>query len=135
LPTLGERIHPVEGVSPKKNPPAIAGGNGETSDERLGADDVAGLEAFGAFEQIELHGLTLVERAVAVLLDRGEVYKNVLTRGALDETISFRPVEPLHCSLLSHRKTPFPDHQELVSRFPDCAPNEVADEAPPQEMR
>jgi hypothetical protein len=74
----------------------------------LGADYVAGLKAFGAFEQIELHGLTLVERAVAVLLNGGEVYENVFTRGALDETISLRPVEPLNSSLLSHRKTPFP---------------------------
>ena len=75
---------------------------------RLGADDVARLKAFGAFEEVELDGLTLVERAVAVLLDSGEVYENVLTGGALDETISLRPVEPLHWSLLSHRKTPFP---------------------------
>jgi hypothetical protein len=35
----------------------------------LCADDVARLKAFGAFEQIELHGLTLVERTVAVLLN------------------------------------------------------------------
>src|SRR5229473_1514599 len=79
----------------------------------LGADYVAGLKAFGAFEQIELYGLTLIERAVAVLLDCGEVYENVFPSGALDESISLRPVEPLYCSLLSHRKTPFPSRQEL----------------------
>ena len=70
----------------------------------LGADYVARLKAFGAFEQIELHGLTLVERAVAVLLNRGEMYKDILARGALDKAISLRPIEPLHCSFLSHRK-------------------------------
>jgi hypothetical protein len=49
------------------------------------------------------------------------MYENVLPRGALDESISFRPVEPLHCSLLSHGKTPFsivkncsPDFQYVV---------------------
>jgi hypothetical protein len=30
------------------------------------------------------------------------MYENVLARGALDETISLRPIEPLDCSLLSH---------------------------------
>ena len=75
---------------------------------RLGADDVARLKAFGAFEQIELHGLTLVERAVAVLLNGGEMDENILSRGALDKTISLRPVEPLYCTFLSHRKNSFP---------------------------
>ena len=55
----------------------------------LSADDVARLKAFGAFEEIELHGLTLVERAVAVLLDGGKMDENVVSRGALDETVSF----------------------------------------------
>jgi hypothetical protein len=75
---------------------------------RLGAQNVCRLEAFGALEQIKLHGLSLVERAIAVLLDCGEVHEHILSRGALDEPISFRPVEPLDCSLLSHGKTPFP---------------------------
>jgi hypothetical protein len=116
---------------PTKNPPAGSGRVGESSDERLGTDDVAGLKAFGAFEQIELHGLTLVERAVAVLLDSGEVYENVLSRGALDETISFRPVEPLHSSLLSHRKTPFPGSSRIsFPEFEIVAPNESGTERP-----
>ena len=68
----------------------------------LGPDDVRRLKAFGALEQIELHGLTFVQRAVAVLLDRGEVHEHIFPRGALDESISLRPVEPLHCSFLSH---------------------------------
>src|SRR5579863_2617093 len=36
------------------------------------------------------------------------MHEDILTRGALDEPVSFRPVEPLDCSFLSHRKTPFP---------------------------
>src|SRR5579863_355396 len=75
---------------------------------RLSAHDVCRLEAFGAFEQIKLHGLSLVERAVAVLLNGGEMHEDILSRGALDEPISFRPVEPLDRSFLSHGKTPFP---------------------------
>src|SRR5271169_1495683 len=74
---------------------------------RLSADDVCRLEAFGALQQIKLHGLALVERTVAVLLDRGEVHEYIFPRGALDESISFRPVEPLHCTFLSHGKNSF----------------------------
>ena len=68
----------------------------------LCADDVGRLKAFGALQQIKLHGLTLVERAVTILLYRGEVHEYVFTRGALDKSISLRPVEPLHCTFLSH---------------------------------
>src|SRR6267154_4282895 len=84
----------------------MGAGGPEIVEPELGADDVARLKAFGAFEQIKLHGLTLVERAIAVLLNRGEMYENVLPRGALDKTISLRPVEPLYCSLLSHKTPP-----------------------------
>src|ERR1017187_9224391 len=105
-----------------KNPPAGNGRVDNHSASRLRANDVARLKAFGAFEQIKLHGLTLVERAVAVLLNGGEMYENVFARGALDKAISLRPVEPLHCSFLSHRKTPFLDHQELVPRISRLLP-------------
>jgi len=68
----------------------------------LCANYVGRLEAFGALEQVKLHGLTLVERAVAVLLDGGEVHEYIFPRGALDEAIALRPVEPLDCTFLSH---------------------------------
>jgi hypothetical protein len=32
------------------------------------------------------------------------MHENVFSRGALDKTISLRPVEPLHSTFLSHRK-------------------------------
>ena len=79
---------------------------------RLSADDVCRLEALGALQQIKLHGLTLVERAVAVLLNSGEVHEYIFSRGALDESISFRPVEPLHCTFLSHGKYSFHNREE-----------------------
>src|ERR1035438_1865838 len=71
------------------------------------AHDIACLEALRAFEQIELDGLAFVQRAVAVLLDGREMHENILARGALDKSVSLRPVEPLHSTLLSHKETPF----------------------------
>src|ERR1700678_4305474 len=59
---------------------------------RLGAQDVCRLKAFGALEQIKLHGLSFVERAVAVLLDCGEGHEHIISREALDKPHSFRPV-------------------------------------------
>ncbi len=47
---------------------------------RLCADDVGRLKAFGAFQQIELDGLPLIQGAVAVLLDRGKVYEYIFPR-------------------------------------------------------
>ena len=79
---------------------------------RLSSDDVCRLEALGALQQIKLHGLTFIECAVAVLLDGGEVHEHVFSRGALDESISFRPVEPLHCTFLSHGKYSFHNREE-----------------------
>ena len=116
--------------------PSRAGGRvGNCVTGGSGANDVPRLEAFGAFEQIELNGLTLVERAVAVLLNRGEMNEDIFPRGALDETVSLRPVKPLDCSLLSHRKTPFPDPQELS--FPEIpiVLRRSSEGAPPQEIR
>ena len=68
-----------------------------------GAHDVACLEALGAFEQIELHGLALVQSAITVLLDGGEMNENVLPGRALDEPVSLSSIEPLYCALLSHK--------------------------------
>src|SRR5579864_8737547 len=73
----------------------------------LGANYVCRLKALGALEQVKLHGFTLVQGAIAVLLDGGEVYEHVLTGRAMDKSISLRPVEPLYCSFLSHGKNSF----------------------------
>ena len=73
----------------------------------LCADDIGRLEAFGALEQVKLHGLALVEGPIAVLLNCGEVYENIFARGALDKSIPLRPVKPLDSTFLSHGKTPF----------------------------
>ena len=57
-----------------------------------------------ALEQVELDCFAFIQRTIAVLLNGGEVHEHVLTRGALDESVSLRPVEPLHSPLLSHKK-------------------------------
>jgi hypothetical protein len=98
----------------------------------LCADDVRRLKAFRAFQQIKLHGLTLVERAVAVLLDCREVHEHIFPRGALDESISFRPVEPLDCTFLSHGNYSFHNREELFSGTPMLL---RSTEAPPQGTR
>src|SRR5206468_9944986 len=68
-----------------------------------GAHDVACLKSFRTFEQVELHALALIQSAIAVLLDGGEMHEDVFAGGPLDEAKPFGSVEPLHCSLLSHK--------------------------------
>jgi hypothetical protein len=58
------------------------------------------LQTFGAFQQFELYYFAFVESAISVLLDNGEMDEYVLASGALDESVSFSSVEPLHCTLL-----------------------------------
>jgi hypothetical protein len=66
----------------------------------VAAYDIRRLQAFGAFEQFELYYFAFIQSAVSVLLDHGEMNKHVLAGGALDESVSFSSVEPLHCTLL-----------------------------------
>jgi hypothetical protein len=39
--------------------------------------------------------------------------ENVLPGGALDKTVALGSVEPLHCTLLSHKSTPFASANEF----------------------
>src|SRR5215469_2289355 len=68
------------------------------------ANYVRCLKAFGPLQQVELDGLTFVQCAVAIFLNRREVDENVLARRPLDESISFCPVKPLYSTLLYHGK-------------------------------
>jgi hypothetical protein len=93
---------------------------------RLSAHDVCRLKALGALEQIKLHGLSFIERAIAVLLNGGEMHEDILSRGALDKPVSLRPVEPLDSSFLSHGKTPFAlVAMKLFSRLQTDTPRTV----------
>jgi len=74
---------------------------------RLDADNIGGLEAFGAFQQIKFHGLALIERTVAILLNGGKMNEDILPGWTLNKTVTLRPVKPLHCAFFSHKETPF----------------------------
>ena len=68
----------------------------------LTANYVSCLEAFRPLQQVKLNGLALVECSIAIFLYRGEVDENIFASGPLNESVAFRPVEPLYCTLLSH---------------------------------
>jgi hypothetical protein len=68
---------------------------------------VGGLEAFGSLGEVELDGFALIQAAISVLLDRRKMYEYILTRGALDESVTFGSVKPLDCPFFSHNPTPF----------------------------
>jgi len=68
----------------------------------LSADDVGCLEALRPLQQVKFDCLTFIETAIAIFLDGGEVNENVFTCGPLNEAVSFGPVKPLYCTLLSH---------------------------------
>ena len=56
---------------------------------------VRGVESFGSLLAFELDRIALVQSLVSVFLNSREVYKDVLTSGTLDKTVSFSSVEPL----------------------------------------
>ena len=76
---------------------------GPKSASGLESLNVGGLQPLGTADNLEFNGLTLVEGAVAVRLDGGEVDENVLASLALDETKALAGVEPLDCTLFFHR--------------------------------
>jgi hypothetical protein len=66
---------------------------------RLETCNVLRLKALGTLFYFELNSLPLVQRLIAVHHDRGEMDKNIFPGLPLDETITLRSIEPLHCSL------------------------------------
>jgi hypothetical protein len=68
----------------------------------LEAYDVLRLKAFGAFLDLKLDGLTLIQSLVAVGLNGRKVNENILAGLALNESVSLAGVEPLHSSLFFH---------------------------------
>jgi len=57
------------------------------------------LQTLGPTYDLEFNGLALVERAVAIGLNRGEMDENVLSGLALDESEALARVKPLYSSL------------------------------------
>ena len=69
---------------------------------RLESGDVRSLQALRPAGDFEFNRLSFVQRLIPLRLNRGEMDENVLAGLALDESIAFAGVEPLHYSLLSH---------------------------------
>ena len=61
--------------------------------------NVLSLEAFGAFEHVELDGLAFLQAAESTGLDRAEMHENVLAILAADKPKTLSVVEPLNCYL------------------------------------
>jgi len=64
----------------------------------LNALDVLCLPAFRPFNYVKLYLLTFLEAAESTGLNGGEMYEDILTVLAADETVPLGVVEPLHCS-------------------------------------
>ena len=59
---------------------------------------ILGLPPLGALYHVELYLLAFLQAAESARLNRGEVYKHVLTALAADEPITLGIVKPLYCS-------------------------------------
>ena len=71
----------------------------ELSLELLDSLNVLGLPALGAFDYVELNGLTFLEAAETAGLDGRVVNENVFAVLTADEAVALRVIEPLNCSL------------------------------------
>src|SRR5215469_5971542 len=121
--SLSVRSFPDPIFSPRHNKTLPASWKGASgSGLASAANYVRCLKAFGPLQQVELDGLTFVQCAVAIFLNRREVDENVLARRPLDESISFCPVKPLYRTLLSHRKLLSPLVIEFARFFARLAP-------------
>src|SRR6185295_14627114 len=60
--------------------------------------DVRRLQPLRSLRDVELHGLSLTQRAESFALDRGVMHENIRTVLASDEPVPLRVVEPLHLS-------------------------------------
>ena len=61
--------------------------------------NVSGLQALRAADDFKLDRLAVVQRLVAIRLDRGKMDENVLSALTLDEAKALAGIEPLDCSL------------------------------------
>jgi hypothetical protein len=61
----------------QENPPSCLEGCASGREAELAAADVCGLKALRAFQQIKLYRLALIDGAIAVFLDGGEMHEHV----------------------------------------------------------
>lgn len=74
---------------------------------RAAAQYVCSQKALGPLHEFILHGLSLIQGPVAILLDSGKVDEHVFPGRALNEAIAFGSVKPLYSSLLFHKCNSF----------------------------
>src|SRR4029077_13789605 len=82
--------------------PARRGGRDGPTFVRLEAGNVLRLQAFRAFADLEFNRLPFVERLVSIHLNSRKMDEHILAGLALDESVAFAGIEPLHCSLFFH---------------------------------
>src|SRR5260221_10076052 len=87
--------------SKKRKDPAQWYWTGPFRLSRLWCGDVFSLIALRSLFDLELDHLAFVECLVSLHLYGGEVHEHVFARLALDESIPFRCVKPLHYTLFS----------------------------------
>src|SRR5436190_23001184 len=75
---------------------AAFGSFGISGLERL---DALCLPTFGSLYDGKLHRLTFFQAAETVSLNCRKVHENIFAVLAADESVAFRVVEPLHCTL------------------------------------
>src|SRR5262249_52661008 len=81
--------------------------------------DVGGLGAFLPLDHVELDCLPLLQVAVALTLDRGEMHEHVGTTLLEDESESLLRAEPLHGSVRDRRSLlPRPGRAWCTMRCP-----------------
>src|SRR5579862_4341814 len=73
-----------------------------TPPERLEAHDVLSLQTLRSLLDFKLDGLPFVQALIAFSLNCREVHEDILAGLALNESVAFAGVEPLHSSLFSH---------------------------------
>ena len=82
-------------------------GSGTRPSEQLPdlcSGDAFSLIALGALFDLKFDHLAFVQRLISVHLNGGEVNEHVFARLALDETIAFGCVKPLHYTLFSAQR-------------------------------
>ena len=62
--------------------------------------DVCSLQPLLAFDDLELNGLALFKRSVALGQNRALMHEDVRAAFTLDEAVALFRVKPFHCSLL-----------------------------------
>src|SRR5262249_59258022 len=83
---------------------APGSGTGVPSAGHASSDDsnVLGFLALAARGDVELDALALLQRAVALALNRREVDEDVVRAFTLDEAVTLLGIEKLHCALRCH---------------------------------